>query len=93
MGEIEVEAPVLEGQRLSCKFNVPKEFSKYIKNDELFIGYDADITYEQSILSIPLTAIVLPLAWLTGSDVKVAKLDKKPGESAHEFTPMNTVGA
>jgi len=58
---------------------------KYINDRELFIEYDVDVNVDESILNIPLTATVLPLAWTTGSDIYVRTIDRSFKESMKEL--------
>ena len=76
MGKIRVGEPVLNGRQLTCKVSTTEGLEKYLNDSELFIEYDTDVVNDPSILNIPLTATILPLAWLTGSDVIVGALDK-----------------
>jgi hypothetical protein len=49
------------------------------------LEYDTEISDNKSILNIPLTAAILSLAWLTGSDIYVTSLDKTFKESMNEL--------
>jgi hypothetical protein len=80
LGEILIKNPIVKGLTLYSKVEA-YEYNKYIKTPELFIEYDTEINTDDSILNIPLLANVLPLAWLTGSDVHVRCLDKDFKES------------
>ena len=51
----------------------------------MFVEYDADIKADSSILNLPITATVLPLAWLSGSDIHVDKIDKSFKESMNSL--------
>jgi len=66
----------LHGNKLVSTVTVPKNLQKYFNCFQLYAKYDAPIKAGKSILSIPLISNVLPLAWLTGSDVHVESLDK-----------------
>ena len=77
MGEIIINEPVLIDRKLIHKLSVSPNLNKFVKNLELFIEFDSDIYADESILNIPLTAAVLPFAWLTGTDVQVGKLDSR----------------
>lgn len=68
---------------LISKVTVPDHLKKYINKSELFIHYDKEITDNQSILNIPLLSIVLPLAWITDTNIKVESLDKRYHESMY----------
>jgi hypothetical protein len=76
-----IEEPELKGNRLSSKVSVPNSFEKYLKEKELFIEYNTEINADEDILNIPLTATILPLAWLTGVNVNVGKIDRTFKES------------
>ena len=75
MGEIRIKKPVYSNQKLQSKADISQDLEKYLKNKTLFIEYDHEITKEESILNIPLTATLLPLAWLTGANIYVEKLE------------------
>lgn len=77
MGEIIINSPFLRGRKLSSEVSVSHDLEKYLKEKRLDIEYDAEITTKESILNVPLTATVLPLAWLTGSNIVVEKLDRR----------------
>lgn len=75
MPNIIIKDARLSDSKLTSKLIVGKVLRKYIKNSEYFAIYDTEIKDEKSILNIPLLATVLPLAWLTGSNIKVDTLD------------------
>ena len=81
LGEFVIEKPSYHGKRFSSKVSTSKLLEKYIQERELFIEYDVNVDVDDSILNIPLTATVLPLAWVTGSDLYVGKIDKTFKES------------
>ena len=81
LSEIFISEPLLKSRKLISKLSVSKDLTKYLKTNELFIEYDTDILADTSILNIPLIATVLPLAWLTGSDIHVDILDRRFKES------------
>lgn len=62
--------------KLKSKVIIPEKYSKYIKNTDFFAEYDTEVTDNKSILNIPVTATMLTLAWVTGSDLHVNVLDK-----------------
>jgi hypothetical protein len=80
LNEIIIEDPVLKGQTLCSKVTT-NDLGKFLKTRELFVEYDSDISVNDSLLTIPLTATVLPLAWLTGSDIYVSCIDRSFKES------------
>jgi len=85
VGEIVIRDSELVGRRLTSSVTVPRDLRKYFKSTHFFVNYDADITTDRSILNIPLLSTVLPLAWLTGSDIYVEKLDQTFKESMDEL--------
>ena len=82
MPEIVIEETKLAQNQLTSKIKVPYKFRKYLKTNEYFAIYDANIESDKSFLNIPPLATILPLAWLTGSDILVDKLDRGFKESA-----------
>ena len=85
MDAIIIEDSELKNNRLTCRLKAPRRIKKYIKDDILFAEYDVEINAHQSILNILLTATVLPLAWLTGVDVKLSVLDHSFKESMDQL--------
>jgi hypothetical protein len=81
MGEISIHNLKFDGHKITNNIVVSKDLEKYVKSPMMFIEYDDDISADDSILNIPLIATVLPLAWITGSDIHVDKLDKRFKES------------
>jgi hypothetical protein len=88
MNEISVSSS-LSGHKLASTVTVPKGLRKYFNSSRMFAHYDVPLGADMSILNIPLVSTVLPLAWLTGTDVHVEKLDRKYVEAMidlkHEF--------
>jgi hypothetical protein len=76
LGEFILTEPDVHNKQVSGKVIPPKTLKKYLKQLDFFVEYDEDFCTDESILNIPLTATILPLAWLTGADVRVGKLDK-----------------
>jgi len=63
--------------KLEVKFVFSKKMSKYFTNDSFSVIYDKNIeNVDESILSIPAVLAVIPIAWATGSDLYVEKLDE-----------------
>lgn len=85
MGEIVIHDPELIGGRLTSSFTAPRALRKYFKSFDLFAAYDSDVAVDTSILNIPLTSVVLPLAWISGSDIRVDVLDRTFKESMDEL--------
>ena len=97
MSKIIINDPLLKNNILTSKITVSNDLKKYIKADTLFIEYDSEVIAEQSLLNLPLTAAILPLAWLTGSDIYVGSLDKqfkvsmdKLQKKFHEIYPLGS---
>jgi len=76
LGEIYIEGSKLNGRRICNLLKVSEDLKRFIKTPEMFVEYDVDIYADKSILNIPITATILPLAWLTGSDLYVDTLDR-----------------
>ena len=85
MGDIFIEKPFFEENRLISHYSTSSDLEQYLKDNELFIVYDAKIYADESVLSTPLTATLLPLAWLTGSDIHVDILDRRFKESMEQL--------
>jgi len=87
MSEIFIHDSKLVGRRLTSTISVQGSIRKYFKSSArtLFVEYDADVASDKSILNIPVLATILPLAWLTGSDIRVGAIDKKFKESMDEL--------
>jgi hypothetical protein len=54
---------------------------KYFRHLTFYSRYDEEIEADKSILHIPALSIVLPVAWITGSDVYIDELDQSFAES------------
>ena len=81
MTEITIkDSKIVEG-KLSTSIKATGGLDKYFGSTEFYANYDLNIHIDESIQNIPLTATILPLAWLTGSNIYVNKLDKKFFES------------
>jgi hypothetical protein len=85
MSKIIIEDPILEGRKLVSRATTSKQLEKYLLGQELFIEYDVDVDVDESMLNIPLTATLLPVAWVTGSDLYVKTIDKTFKESMGEL--------
>jgi hypothetical protein len=85
MGEIVIHDSKLVDRRLTSRVSPPRSLRKYFKAFTFFAHYDANIEADSSILNIPLLATVLPLAWLTRSDIYVEALDRTFKESMDEL--------
>jgi hypothetical protein len=81
LGEIFIQGLKFSERRISNFIEVSGELKRFIKSSKMFVEYDVEIYADESILNIPLTSTVLPLAWLTGSNIHVDRLDRTFKES------------
>jgi hypothetical protein len=81
LNEIVIESKRVDKYNVKSSIQVPNRIKKYVKTSSLFLKYDKQITDNKSILNIPMVSIVLPLAWLTDTDIRVDELDKRYSES------------
>jgi len=75
MDEIFITSKLVNNTLIS-DITAPRALQKYFNTFKLFAKYDAPINADASILNIPAISNTLPLAWLTGVDIHVEKLDK-----------------
>ena len=68
--------PELDGKTLTTSVKVSRDLRRYFRKDQFFIRYEQAINAEPGILSVPAVALLLPLAWLTGSRLQVRCLDR-----------------
>jgi hypothetical protein len=66
---------------IKSRVTVSRDLEKYFKHLTFYSKYDEEITTQKSILNIPALSIVLPVAWITGSDVYVNEVDHTFAES------------
>jgi len=85
MGDIYVNNNKFVDHKITNKITVSKDLEKYIRTYEMFTEYDCNIHADESILNIPIIANIVPLAWLTGSDIHVENLDKTFKESLDQL--------
>ncbi len=63
--------------KLKVKFEFSKKMSKYFHKNSFQVFYDRNIeNVDDSILSIPAVLATIQIAWATGSDLYVEKLDE-----------------
>lgn len=86
MGEnkIEILEPQFSDNNLINEIIIPKAIKKYFKSTTFKIKYDRPIITNESILNIPVLATILPVSWLTGTNIHVKTLDKTFLESMTE---------
>ena len=85
MGDITVTTIEINDSKIVSKVETSHDLEKFIKCPNMFVEYDANIKSDSSVLNIPITATILPLAWLSGSDIHVDKIDKSFKESMNSL--------
>ena len=77
---------------IKSNITVSRDLKKYFRRLTFHSRFDEEICANKSILNIPALSILLPLAWITGTDVYVDELDKSYAESVQflqeEFKKM-----
>jgi hypothetical protein len=73
--KIAVES-ALEDNTLACRVRISRDLRRYLRKSQFYIRYAQDISAEEGLLNIPGVALLLPLAWLTDSDLHVRCLDR-----------------
>lgn len=81
MQELIIKDTQIVNDKLTSKIIPPDGLKKYLNSTSFFAIYDSEIRADKSILNIPPLSAVLPLAWLTGSNIIVDKLDRTFKES------------
>jgi hypothetical protein len=73
------------GNRLAIKLDLSPNIRKYFFKDNFVVEYDNSIeNADESILSIVPLFVVAPVAWATGADVYVNRLDRTSLNSLHK---------
>jgi hypothetical protein len=67
--------PTLNGKILTTEIRTTNNLREYFTSDEFELRYGDEITADEGLLSIPGIALVLPLAWLLGADIRVGCVD------------------
>jgi len=75
----------LEGKTLITRVRISRDLRRYLRKSEFYIRYEQEIQADEGVLNIPGVALLLPLAWLTGSDLQVRCLDRRFADSAEEL--------
>jgi hypothetical protein len=75
----------LEGKTLTVRVRISRDLRRYFRKYEFFIRYEQDIHADQGVLNIPGVALLLPLAWLAGSDLYVDCLDRTFADAADKL--------
>lgn len=75
---IEISPPKLVGKsRIENTFLFDKSLEKFFQTKEFYIEYGVEInSTNEGLLNIPAIVAILPIAWLTGADVKVTAVDR-----------------
>jgi hypothetical protein len=63
------------------QITVSRDLEKYFRQLAFYSKYVEEIEIDKSILHIPALSILLPIAWITGSDIYVDELDYSFAES------------
>jgi hypothetical protein len=73
------------GRTVKSSITVSRDLEKYFRHLTFYSRFDEDVDANESILNIPALSILLPLAWITGSDVYVDELDRTFAESMSDL--------
>lgn len=98
--KIIISDSLLKSGTVTNSIIVSKNLKKYFRSFIFYSKYDVDIVKNISILNIPVVSTLLPLAWITGADIYVEKLDRTYKEAMeilqneykkmHPQLPFNT---
>lgn len=78
---IKVSKPILEDNNLTNIIEVSENLKKYFRSNKFTTVYDAKIANKESILNVSILSTILPIAWLTNSDLYIDELDRNFYES------------
>ena len=76
--QIAVDRPELFGDTIRFRLHVPKPLRKYFISDNSYVQYDGCVdlrNVNNSILVIPMVAMIAPIAWAVGIDIHIDELD------------------
>jgi len=85
MSNIVIQGLEFNDNKITNRLTVSNNLKKYVNSYELFVEYDNQIYADESILNIPLIATIIPLAWLTGSNITVESIDSTFKESMEDL--------
>jgi len=72
--------------KILYKFEFSDNLKNYFLTNNFEVEYDVSIkNVEDSILSIPALSFMIPIAWPTGADIYLEKIDKTYFESIHKI--------
>ena len=84
--------PELDNRILKVRVQFTRDLRRFFVASDFFRRYEDDITAGDELLGVTAVALLLPLAWLTGSNIRVGKLDRTFGQAAealqHEFSAI-----
>jgi hypothetical protein len=84
--------PELDNSTLKVRVQFTRDLRPFFVASDFFLRYEDDITAGDELLGVTAVALLLPLAWLTGSNIRVGKLDRTFGQAAealqHEFSAI-----
>ncbi len=74
---IKISSVKASGNKLEVKLEFSKDVGKYFFKNHFQVYYDKNIEgVDESILSIPAVCVTIQIAWATGADLYVEKLDE-----------------
>lgn len=74
---IAISKPRKIGNKLEVELDVSSKLKEYFFSDVFSVEYDTSITsIDDSVLTIPPTLTVAPVAWATGANIYVERLDE-----------------
>ena len=79
--KINIYSYELKNNCITYELGVSGNLKKYFLNLHPWVRYDATIQKIPTINNIPILSTLLPLAWLTGSDIEIDAIDSKYLES------------
>jgi hypothetical protein len=72
---------VLNDKTLTIQVRMSRDLRRFFCKNHFYIRYEQEIDADEGTLSIPAVALLLPLAWLTGSNIHVRCLNKAFAEA------------
>jgi hypothetical protein len=76
--QISIDELKISNNRIYFPLHISRSLKPYLLNDNCYVQYDINLDLRQidnSILYIPVIAAMTPIAWATGADINVPKLD------------------
>jgi len=75
----------LNGRTLTTQVRYSKDLKRYFRGNSFDLRYSSEVHAGDGLLAIPGLALLLPLAWVTGSDVYMPCLDRRYAEAAEQL--------